>query len=211
MIDKLFLYISAAQDLERERDLLSRAVVDIPTSLGWRIVQSPIRGEPVDLELVTRADLHLVLLGGDIRAPIGLEWLTARRSGRSPALFLKKEIPRTPAAQSFMRYVEGQSNWQSFKDLPDLRDQALRLISSHLLARADYYSISSAEYERLQDWIEQIEAQQREMSVEPRGVTGESSVIFSPERYMPSEGVLLEEPKESGEPGEPGDQSAKMG
>jgi hypothetical protein len=203
MIDKLFLYISAAQDLERERDLLGRAVVDIPTTLGWRIVQSPIRGEPVDLELITRADLHLVLLGGDIRAPIGLEWLTARRAGRSPALFLKKEIPRTPAAQSFLRYVEGRSHWQLFKDLPDLRDQALKLISNHILGKADYYSLSSAEYERLQDWVGQLEESKAEVEQEPRGVTGESSVIFSPERYMPSEGVLLEEPEEPGEPGEP--------
>lgn len=201
MIDKLFLYISAAQDLERERDMLGRAVVDIPTTLGWRIVQSPIRGEPVDLELVTRADLHLVLLGGDIRAPIGLEWLTARRAGRSPALFLKKEIPRTPAAQSFLRYVEGQSHWQPFKDLADLRDQALKLISDHILSKADYYSLSSSESERLQDWIEQLEESQGEVEQGPRGVTGESSVIFSPERYMPSEGVLLEDPEETGEPG----------
>lgn len=200
MIDKLFLYISAAQDLERERDVLGRAVVDIPTTLGWRIVQSPIRGEPVDLELVARADLHLVLLGGDIRAPIGLEWLTARRAGRSPALFLKQEIPRTPAAQSFMRYVEGQSLWQSFKDLADLRDQVLKLISSHILGKADYYSLSSAEYERLQEWIKQLEEPHEEVEQEPRGVTGESSVILSPERYMPSEGVLLEEPKEPEEP-----------
>ena len=73
MIDTLTLYISAAQDLEHERDVLGRTVVEIPTTLGWRIVQSPLRVELVDLEMVTRADLHLVLLGGDIRAPIGLE------------------------------------------------------------------------------------------------------------------------------------------
>ena len=197
MIDTLSLYISAAQDLERERDVLGRTVVEIPTTLGWRIVQSPLRGEPVDLEMVARAHLHLVLLGGDIRAPIGLEWLTARRSGRLPALFIKQGIPRTIAAQSFRRFLERQTYWRPFKDLADLRDQALKLISGHILSKPDYYSLSSAEYDSLQAWINQLEEPQGEVGDEPRVVAGESSVILSPERYMPSDGILLEEPEES--------------
>ena len=200
MIDKIFLYISAAQDLEHERDVLGRAVVDIPTTLGWQIVQSPIRGEPVDLESVARADLHLVLLGGDIRAPIGTEWLTARRTGRTPALFLKQGIPRTIAAQSFRRHVEEWATWQPFEELANLREQALKLISNHILSKADFYSLSSTEYDRLQTWIDTLEAEKGELGDEPRGVTGESSVILSPERYMPSEGVLLEAPAEPEEP-----------
>ena len=101
---------------------MGRAVVDIPTSLGWRIVQTPLQGEPVDPELVAQADIHLVLLGSDIRAPIGLEWLTAYRAGRLPSLFLKQSIIRTPSAQSFRRYLEGQTCWRPFKDLADLRN-----------------------------------------------------------------------------------------
>ena len=196
MIEKLTLYISAAQDLERERDVLGRAVVDIPTTLGWRIVQSPFSGKPVDLEMVVKADLHLVLLGGDIRAPIGLEWLTARRSGRLPRLFLKQGIPRTIAAQSFKRHLDRHAHWQPFKDLVDLRDQALKLISDHILSKPAYYSLSSAEYEKLKTWVNQIQEIQGEVGDEPRGVTGESSVILSPERFMPSDGVLLKEPKD---------------
>jgi hypothetical protein len=200
MIDKIFLYISAAQDLEHERDVLGRAVVDIPTTLGWNIVQSPIRGEPVDLESVTRADLHLVLLGGDIRAPIGSEWLTARRAGRTPALFLKQGIPRTIAAQSFRRHVEEWARWQPFEGLADLRKQALKMISNHILNKAGYYSLSSTEYDSLQTWINKLEEIHGEVEDERRGVTGESSVILSPERYMPSDGVLLEAPVEPEEP-----------
>ena len=113
-----------------------------------------------------------------------------------PRLFLKQGIPRTIAAQSFKRHLDRQAHWQPFKDLVDLRDQALKLISDHILSKPEYYSLSSTEYEKLQTWVNQIQETQGEVGDEPRGVTGESSVILSPERFMPSDGVLLKEPKD---------------
>lgn len=196
MVNSVLLYISAAQDLERERDVLGRAVVDIPTTLGWQIVQSPIRGEAVDLETIARADLHVVLLGGDIRAPIGLEWRTARQSGHSPVLFLKAGIPRTLAAESFKRYVEAWSTWRLFKSQEELRSEVYRLIVDHLLGRSQYYNLSSTEMNKLKGWRDNLDQRLKDDYRDLHGVTGESSVILSPERYVPSEGVLLEEPRD---------------
>ena len=98
MADTFLLYISAASDLEHERDILGRAVTEVPVTLAWRIVQTPLHGDPPDMQAVAQADLYLLLLGGDIRAPVGLEWQVARRAGRTPVLFLKQGAPRTPAA-----------------------------------------------------------------------------------------------------------------
>jgi len=42
MADRVLLYISAASDLALEREVLSRAIIEIPTSLGWRIIQTPL-------------------------------------------------------------------------------------------------------------------------------------------------------------------------
>ena len=106
MVDQILLYISAAGDLIPEREALSQAVVEIPVTLGWRIIQSPYKGEPVNPDAVTAADVHLLLLGSDIRAPIRLEWLYSRRFGRLPVLFLKQDIQRTMAAQNFMHHIE---------------------------------------------------------------------------------------------------------
>ncbi len=78
MVDQVRLYISAAADLERERDLLGRSVSELPVQLGWLIHQSPRKNDILDLDTVTRADIHLLLIGGDIRAPIGLEWYMTR-------------------------------------------------------------------------------------------------------------------------------------
>ena len=67
------------------------------------------------------------------------------------------------------------------------------------MGKPDYYSLSSAEYDSLQAWINQLEEPQGEVGDELHGVTGESSVILSPERYVPSDGILIEKPQGSGE------------
>jgi hypothetical protein len=192
MVDKINLYISAAADLEIEREILGRAVPEIPVTLGWRIVQSPIRGEPADLEAAATADLHLLLLGGDIRAPVGLEWLVARRAGKLPALFLKQGILRTPAALEFIRTIATQAAWRRYKDGADLRQHALKLLADHILERALYYVLRPEELERLQAWRSELDASGVTDIEETRGGAGESGLILSPERYIPSGGVLIQ-------------------
>lgn len=73
MVDEILVYISATPDLQQEREIPGRAVTEIPVALGWRVVQSPSGDEPADLNAAARADVHTLLLGSDIRAPIGLE------------------------------------------------------------------------------------------------------------------------------------------
>lgn len=196
MADQVLLYISAAQDLEREREILGRAVVDIPVTLGWRIVQSPVHGSQVEQDAILNSDLHLLLLGGDIRAPIGFEWRIARQARKRTELFLKQRIERTPAAQAFIRHVKEIAEWKPFRSGSDLRLQVLKLISNHILARAGNYQLSPAEIESLIAWQKELDTAEVSTDEEQRGVTGESSVILSVERYVPSEGVLLKKPGE---------------
>ncbi len=194
MADPIHLYISAALDLRIEREVLGRAVAEIPVTLGWRIFQSPVHGEPPNLEAVRRADVHLLLLGSDIRAPIGLELLTARRAGKMPILFLKQEILRTPAGQDFRRYVEQELEWRPYQDVADLRRQVLSLLCEVLIDRAIDFHLKPEEYERLLEWRKDLETAEREKIDETRGGAGESGVILSPEQAATSGGVLLETP-----------------
>ncbi len=196
MIEKVLLYISAAPDLLEERAILGRAVAEIPTSLGWRILQSPVRGERVDLEAVAQADVHLMLLGSDIRAPIGVEWLSARRSGHKPELFLKQGVSRTRAASEFLNYMDDQGAvWHPFQGKQDLRLQALFFLSDHLLRNAVYYSISAKEQGQLNSWQEELSTKNATAFEDVRVATGESSLIISLERYIPTQGILLEPKK----------------
>lgn len=192
MVDQVLLYISAAPDLEAEREILGRAVTEVPVELGWRIVQSPGRDDPVDLAAVVKAGVHLLIMGSDIRAPIGQEWLAARRAGRLPALFLKQGVLRTPAAQEFRRYIEVQAPWQAYRGPADLRGVVLRLLADHLLGRAVTYGLTPGEIMRMQAWRTELSAPSEAGGEVVRGGAGESGVVLSPERYVPADGVLIQ-------------------
>ncbi len=192
MKSHILLYISAATDLEAERDILGRAVVDIPVDLGWRIAQSPRHSEPLDAEAIVDADIHLLLMGGDIRAPVGLEWITAQRVGRRPILFLKQNIQRTLAALDFIRFVENHASWQSFKSGADLRHSVQLLLVNYILEQALTFVLKPLEIDRLRSWRSELEESPTANDGEVRGGAGESGLIFSKERYVPSEGILIQ-------------------
>ncbi len=191
MPDQVLLYISAAPDLTLEREALGRATTEIPTTLGWRIKQTPSADERLDLEAVARADVHLLIMGSDIRAPVGVEWHAARRAGRAPTLFLKESINRTLAGTIFVRDLERYATWRPYDDVADLRRQVLLLLAGHLLERVAYYQIGPDEFQKLQAWRKQVETAEKEAPDQTRGGAGASSIILSPERFVPSEGKLV--------------------
>jgi hypothetical protein len=193
MVDEILLYISAAPDLDREREVLGRSVADVPVTLGWRVVHSPARDDPVDLGAVAQADVHLVLLGSDIRAPVGLEWALARRAGRRPDLFLKQNVLRTAAAEEFVCHAGQFGAWQPFKDGAELRVYAFRLIAAHILDQANRFLLSPEEQARLQAWRADLAKAGARREQETRGGAGASAVVFSRERYVPSDGTLIED------------------
>jgi len=195
VVDTLLMYISAANDLNLERDLVSRSVTEIPVTLGWNIFLSPLKEKQIDINAISQADFHILLLAQDIRAPIGYEWLISRRVDRNPILFLKKEAPRTPAARDFIRSLQGHSNWFTYKDLSDLRHQILVLLSKYILANATLFTLRPLEIETLTTWIQDLEGHEPEQIDETQGGAGESSIIISTERFMPKDGILIDPTK----------------
>jgi hypothetical protein len=187
-----------------ERDLLGRAVAEMPVPLSWRVVQSPRGNQPVDRYAITQADMHLLLMGGDIRAPIGLEWLIARRAGRLPVLFLKENVSRTLAALDFVRTVENQTPWRTFKESRELRRRVEILLANHLLDRAVTFSLTKDEVDLLRSWLAEREAGTVSEERIERGGAGDSGLILSAERFEPSDGILLETATQNN--GEPGDE-----
>lgn len=192
MADQILLYISAATDLESERDILTRAVAEIPTDLAWQITLSPRGNEAIHIEALLNADVHLLLLGEDIRAPVGHEWIMARRAGKRPQPFLREKTQRTSAGQNFIRFVEASTSWEYFRDLLDLRQKVLLLLSGYILQQSISYALSQSEIDRLQSWRRELEDGASPVNAEASGGAGESSLILSKERFIPSEGVLLQ-------------------
>ena len=197
MVDIFNLYISAADDLQSERDLMSRILTEFPITLGWQINFSPL-GKKILLEkAVIEANLHMLVLGSDIRAPIGYELHLSRNLNHNTKLFLKNGIARTPAAIDFHRSLSNITKWQTFQSLSELRVAALNYIGQFILDRAKYFDLSLNERDRLSEFLEKIDEAETDEFDLSKGVAGENSVILSRERFIPKDGVLIKPPPES--------------
>jgi hypothetical protein len=181
------IYISAASDLMAEREALGRMIAGLPVTLAWRIIQTPLGAEPLDLDAVRQADLYLLILGGDIRAPVGLEWYTAYQARRPSYTFLKQGLARTLAGQAFMR--DTGVEWQPFSSAANLRRQVERLLADFLLRHAVRYALTPVELEQLTALVKA--EPELDQSSGSEG-TGHSAVILSRERYAPSEGIIVD-------------------
>jgi hypothetical protein len=196
MSDVLLLYISAAADLDLEREVLNRSITEIPTTLAWRIVLTPLTAEEPDLKAIADADVHLLLLGSDVRAPVGVEWLAARRAGHMPAMFLSASVVHTQAAQAFAHELGRYAEWHRYIDVADLRRQVLQHLTQHILSNRKHYNLGDDEYDTLNIWRKELAGKKRDKVDKTRGGAGDSGIILSAERYIPSDGVLLHNPVE---------------
>jgi hypothetical protein len=203
---QILLYISAGSDLAPEREVLGRAVTEIPLDLGWHIFQTPGSGRRVDREAVELADLHLYLMGGDIRAPVGYEWEIAREAGRRPIPLLKTSVSRTPAGMDQVRYIGFQSRWFPFSRASDLRWRVLRLLSAYILFRSSELGLSVVEIATLSAWRKTLYARPvDEGTVEG---AGEGGVLLSKKRFVPLDGVPVQKREdETGSHFSPGEEN----
>ena len=67
MATRVRLFISAGPGEEPARELLGRALAELPINIGWVIKRTP------DVDAVPECHLFALLLGADIWAPVGLE------------------------------------------------------------------------------------------------------------------------------------------
>jgi hypothetical protein len=185
----VIIYISAASDLMAEREALARMIAELPVSLPWRIMQTPVEAEPLDTGALLAADFYFLIMGADIRAPVGSELHLARQAQRSIVGFAKRGVTYTPAGQIFSR--QAQIDWRSFKDAADLSQQVQRLIVEQLLAQAIAYRLMPEEVIQLEQLLKTTPVAGQEVRA---GGAGHSAVLLSRERYMPGEGVIIDEP-----------------
>jgi hypothetical protein len=198
MTSRVRLFVTAAPDLEPEREAIGKAIAQLPVSLGWEIKRTPRRSESLAaaLEAVVDCDFYVFLLGTDVTAPVGVEWDTALEASKTPLAFLK-DVPHTPAAQAFARFAEMRRvRWTPFGDPQELGILVQETLARRILDRAEAYGLSPVEWETLSALLENQrpeEGQVLEEAVqEPRGAGG-GGVILAPGRDLPSGGVLMEE------------------
>ena len=183
------IYISAAGDLLPERETLARMIAALPVTLTWHVVQTPLGEDTFDPGLVAAADLHVLIIGGDIRAPVGLELYASREAGRPLLAYLKRGVARTTAGDIFAK--SAGVSWRTFVDPTELGHDVRRALIEHLLHHALLYALSPAEIEQLEGLIAANPA--AAAPDDGRTEAGRSALIMSRERFTPSEGVLVDE------------------
>lgn len=184
----VIIYISAAPNLMAEREALARMIAELPVTLAWHIVQTPTEAEPLDRESLLAADLYFLVMGTDIRAPVGLEMHTAQQAKRQIIAFLKQGVVYTPAGEVFVRQTRLQ--WRSFADATHLSQQVQRIIAEYLIRYAIQYALTPVEVQQLESLLTANTS--REQAIEGEGA-GHSAVLLSRERYTPSEGVIVDD------------------
>jgi len=191
MASRLRLFVSAAPDLEAEREVIGQAVAELPVSLGWVIKRTPKRGEPLTpaLEAVEDCDFYVLLFATDIRAPVGVELYAARRAGKAPLAFLK-DATRTPAARIFVKGAK--LDWIAFRSGEELKALIQKALAQRILERAQAFALNLNDLEKLSAFLEGL-GREKELRV-PEEASGarEGGVIISPSRDLPTGGVLVE-------------------
>jgi hypothetical protein len=185
----VIIYISAASDLMAEREALARMIAALPVTLAWRVIQTPLGEEKLDLTVLAAVDFHILVMGGDIRAPVGLEVYGMRETGRPSLAFLKRKVVRTSAGDIFVRQT--RRDWRPFNDPLDLSRLVQYLLAEHLLQYAERYALTPVEMEQLEAL--RAATYPAGQNPESRGPeAGHSAVILSRERYLPSEGIIVD-------------------
>lgn len=192
MATQVRLFISAGPDEEPARELLGRALAELPVNIGWMIKRTP------DFESVPECHLYVIVLGRDIVAPVGLELWWARRTEK-PIMGYLATGTRTPAGLVFQQ-ENALLNWAPFKNLSGLRRLFLTDIARFLLAHGERYGVTVVETETLKALIRVLgEAASTEEEKAPaihpnlRGAGG-GGVILAPGKDVPRGARIIDEP-----------------
>jgi len=197
--NRLRIFISAGPDLEIEREVVGKVIASLPVSIGWTIKYTPTPGHAADPEMAAAAacDFYVLLLGRDITAPMGSELRAAQDAGKQIQAFVK-DVPHTPAARVFLR--ESRVVWKEFQKPGDLGPQLQKGIIDQLLQRPEAYGMTLSDWEALSalsaELDEEVTGRQQGEDSARGGGAGGDAVIVSPERDLPSDGVLIEKPPE---------------
>ena len=177
MATRVRIFISAAPGEDPARELLGRALAELPVNIGWVIKRTP------DVDSVAECHLYALVLGTDIWAPVGLELWWARRTEK-PILAYAADagrIPsgRTPAGQAF-RQENAFLDWKRFTDLPALRRVFLRDVCRFLLLHSDRYGVTVVESETLRGFVAQLEQPPIPLPIGKATGAGGGGVILAP-------------------------------
>ncbi len=177
------LFISAGPGEETARELLGRALTELPVNVGWTIKRTP------DVDSVAECHIFVILMGADIVAPVGLELWWARRTEK-PVFASAAATMRTPAGQIFLQENSGLE-WRRFSDAAGLRRAVQRDLASFLLQHTQRYGLTLLEIEALRGLLAGLDlVRSAGAPAQASGAAG-GGVILAPGKDEPAGARLI--------------------
>lgn len=196
MAEPLRLFVSATQDLESERAVIGRALARVPVQAGVEIRRTPATGASWETmhELVANVQRVYFLLGEDLSAPAGAEWVLAWQLERSvlPLRWKRPGAPThlTPAADDFLSRSLVQ--WRPVASSSELARIISLDVIELLLHPQNRFGLTVTELGALRSYADEIKRAPIHVRADPGGAEG-GGVLLDDGRREPLLGVALDE------------------
>lgn len=174
---ELGLYVSASPEMDPECELLGQMLAQLTPSVRWQIKRTPPAHDKTDPDwpALQSADFFVLLVGSDITAPVGVEYVTAREHGIPSFCYRNTGATPSPALSAFVRQV--RTDWRLYATpqafAGDLRKQLVR----RLIEGTPGYGLSLQEIERLAAELREDDEIERGAMDDRRGA-GRGGVIL---------------------------------
>jgi hypothetical protein len=178
MEKELSIYVSASPEMDPECELLGQRLAALPKSIRWLIKRTPGRheyGNP-DLVALQRSQFYLLLMGTDIVAPVGVEWLAAQKAGLACFAYRNASAITTPAASFFIHNTG--LNWEAYKTPQEFIRHFERALIEQLIKGTPGYGLEVADLEHLSAQLKALEEDAPGPSSEERRGAGRGGVIL---------------------------------
>lgn len=178
MEKELSIYISASPEMDTECELIGQRLAAMPKAVKWTIKRTPGRHELANPDLVTlrKSQFYLILLGTDITAPVGVEWLAARNAGLYVFAYRNMGRAASPAAAYFAH--NSGIEWQNYRTPQEFIQHFERSLINRLLQHVPGYGLELSDLEELSAHLKALEKEGQEPEDEKRRGAGRGGVIL---------------------------------
>jgi len=179
MEKELILYISAAPEMDAECELVGQRLAELPKSARWVIKRTPgaHEGGNPDIETLRRSHFYLMLLGMDITAPMGVEWLAAREARVTTFAYRNSNRIISPAAAFFMR--NAGVVWEQYQTPQEFIHHLERALITRLVEGTPGYGLDLVDIEALSARLQALEKDKEKAAGDERRGAGRGGVILS--------------------------------
>jgi len=176
-VRELSLYVSASPEMDPECELLGQMLAQLTPSVRWQIKRTPPAHDKTDPDWVAleTADFYVLLVGRDITAPIGVEYVAAQEHGIPAFCYRNRAATPSPALSAFMRQI--RTDWQSYETPQAFASELRKQLVRRLIEGTPGYGLSLQEIERLAAELREVDEDEQGGTESRRGA-GRGGVIL---------------------------------